>query len=234
MSDTSHRLAGQSLAAELIAEAQAPNAPTAAGLTRQIVDQLEALFEPSLPSTGLAAADGRGDWAYWRDHGRSTGLLMRHMVERWGGDAALYELVGHVHDLDYLMHPHDGPKDGTEMAPTHPVPLAVAMRKLDVHPAVILAVLEHAPYLHLPSAPSSRLSAALSAAEDLATLAALEPPCGALEALSDEARELLLQVEVRHRIRRKNRVRVEIDPARYINQPLALFIDREHTFLFGF
>jgi hypothetical protein len=234
MSDTSHRLAGQSLAEALIAEAQAPNAPAAAGLTRQIVDQLDALFVPSLPSNGFAAADGRGDWAYWRDHGQSTGLLMRHMAGRWRGDAELYELVGHVHDLDYLMHPHDSPKSRTGTAPMHPVPLALAMRKLGVHPAVILAVLEHAPYLHLPSAPSSRLSAALSAAEDLATLAALEPPCRNLEALSDEARELLSKVEVRHRIHREHRVRAETDLARYINQPLALFIDQDHSFLFDF
>lgn len=188
--------------------------------------KLDELFTPSSSSAGLAAANGRGDQLYWRDHGRATGALMRHMAWQWGGDPELYYRVGCVHDLDYLRFPHDAPQAGSETECAHPVPLARAMRDMGVDPAVTLAVLEHAAYLGLYKKPSSRLSAALSAAEDLATIAALVPPFEDRAALSNDAQALLSKVRVRQKIRRTHRVRVEVDPARYVNRPLAHVVAR--------
>jgi hypothetical protein len=95
----------------------------------------------------------------------------------------------------------------------------------NVHPVVNLAILEHAPYIGFDKQPSSRLSAALSAAEDLTTLAALEPPFAGMERLSAEARELLGHVTPRVLIHRGGTgVRVEHDLDRFVNYPLALII----------
>lgn len=222
MANASQRKAGQALARDLILQARAAGpAVNGAGLTPQVVQEITARFEPVQASHGAAAGDGRGEQDYWYDHGAATGALMRYIAQRWGGDADLYDRVGHVHDLDYLRFPHDTRKNDSEAECVHPVPLARAMLELRVHPAVILAVLEHAPYLQLNLAPTSRLSAALSAAEDLATAKALNPVFSGLDKLSEEARELYGCVEVSKPIHRKHAVRVEGNPDLYINQPLA-------------
>lgn len=190
------------------------------GLTEERALDLRRRFEAMQPAElpGHAARDGRGELAYWRDHGRITGDLMAAMTRRWGGNAALYRRVGELHDVDYLPFPHDGKGDG----PRHPVRLVRALFDAGVHPVVCLAVLEHAPYVGCDTAPSSHLSAALSAAEDLATLAALDPPSTAIGDLSPRARELLETVQPGMFIKRERRVRLERDVERYINAPLAL------------
>lgn len=226
MSTPRQREAGIQLAREMMREALAsPAIPPVAGLHRKAMKALGTKFAPSRKCVGRAAQDGRGDQAYWIDHGRCTGALMRRMARRWGGDPELYYRVGFVHDLDYLRFPHDAGKWVPQDENTHPVPLAFAMRELGVHPAVILAVLEHAPYLGLDAAPSSRLSAALSAAEDLVTMASLEPASGRVGLLSKDARGLLSTIRIGRKIHRKGKVRVETDPDRYVNSPLALVIE---------
>jgi hypothetical protein len=222
MATESHRRQGKALAIALARVAQqSRRSRPDCGLTREVMRFLEAKFASSGTSGGLAAADGRGAPDFWRDHGRCTGALMRRIARQWGGYPELYYRVGWVHDLDYLRFPHDDPRLGEETDCVHPVPLARAMHDAGVDAVVTLAVLEHAPYLGLSNHPSSRLSATLSAAEDLATLAALSPPSCSLNELSPDARALLAVARVRHRIRRTRRVRVEADPERYINRPLA-------------
>ncbi len=222
MSTPSRREAGQALARDLMQATQASGSTMpCAGLTRAVVARLEATFAVPQSNVGLAARDGRGDHDYWLDHGRSTGALMRRMAHRWGGNPELYYRVGFVHDLDYLRFPHDIHQTKAEPEGAHPVPLARAMHELGVHPAVTLAVLEHAPYIGVSDAPSSRLSAALSAAEDLATIAALVPPFDGLDRLSPDARQLLRMVKIRQWIHRENKVRVEANPERFVNEPLA-------------
>lgn len=224
-SDEIRRKVGLSLAAELVQDALvAGEVRGDSGLTSKVIDELEQLFAPSGRSAGHAARDGRGDWEYWRDHGLSTGSLMRRMALQWGGDQELYDAVGRVHDLDYLRFPHDVPSKNVTDGLAHPVPLAGAMRDMGVHPVVTLAVLEHAPYLGLCDAPSSRLAATLSAAEDLATIAALVPPFNGLDKLSAEARVLLATVKTNKQIHRKGKVRVESNVERFINKPLALVV----------
>ncbi|MEQ1830835.1 MAG: hypothetical protein ABL921_33110, partial [Pirellula sp.] len=56
----------------------------------------------------------------------------------------------------------------------------------------------------------------------LATLAALEPPCTNLDSLSEEAQALFGMVVVRKRIHHEEKVRVEGNLQRFINEPLAL------------
>lgn len=150
---------------------------------------------------------------------------MSDMAARWGGDPSLYRRVGEIHDADYLMFPHDAPG----AAESHPVPLVRALQQKGVHPAICLAVLEHAPYIGLDRRPSSRLSAALSAAEDLATLAALDPPFAHLGQLSPEGKALLAGAEPKVRIARRAPLRVEANLDRYVNAPLALVAGR-HVF----
>lgn len=200
------------------------NIAGAGGLTEELAQALEVEFASIAISAlgGKAAQDGRGSVAYWRDHGALTAELMMRAARRWGGNVDLYGRVGRLHDVDYLSFPHDG---GGTKGDRHPVPLVRAMRDRGVHPAICLAILEHAPYVGLDEAPTSRLSATLSATEDLATIVALEPPLEAPEELSMEARSLVVGVEPLEFIYRKARVRVETDIPRYVNRPLAKVVE---------
>jgi hypothetical protein len=189
------------------------------GLSEEIGQRLLAQFRAAPPPSrrGAAASNGRGDPEYWADHGELTAALMAEIAWQTGADVDLYRRVGRLHDADYLAHPHDAPGPGAR----HPVPLVLAMDDAGVHPAICLAVLEHAPYAGF-EAPSSRLSAALSAAEDLATLAALDPPGKAEEALSPSARALFATIAPARFIRCTRPVRVETDVQHFINRPLTL------------
>lgn len=218
------RMVAQSLYQELIETAQIePELTGEGGLTQLIVFELDSYFlsDPDLAVHGRAARDGRDTPAYWRDHGRITGALMRKLAQMGGGNPNLYERTGIIHDVDYLKHPHDR---GKTSAP-HPVALVRALRERGVHPVICMAIMEHAPYSGLFLNPTSKLSAALSAAEDLATLAALKPPCPHLDRLSAKARELLDTLKPEVWIFRRERVRVETGIDQYINAPLELFLE---------
>jgi hypothetical protein len=189
------------------------------GLDGSVTDKLQKMFQTTPGVVGAAARDGRGDSDYWADHGEVTGKLMALMTKRWGGNAELYERVGRIHDVDYLAYPHDAAGPGDR----HPVPLVRALDSAGVHPAVSLAVLEHAAYTGLDRAPSSRLSACLSAAEELVTLAALRPRFEDVLQLSE--------FNVGCVIQRNRRVHVEGDPERFVNTPLRL-VEQRVLFLF--
>lgn len=227
MGEASSRSIGAKLAEDLRAAAleQGP-VKGDGGLDDRLARALEAKFGklPVAPRQGIAAENGRSDTEYWRDHGRLTAELMQRLAEEYGGHAELYARVGRLHDVDYLAFPHDAGETG----PRHPVPLVQALSSADVHPAICLAVLEHAPYVGLGAQPSSRLSAALSAAEDLATLAALDPRSPAIADLSPSGQRLLGAARPRVFFRRASGVpvRVETNVESYVNSPLKLLSGR--------
>src|SRR5688500_9414399 len=95
-----------------------------------------------------SACVGRCSWTYWEDHGRITAVLMKNAAALTGGDPHLYEQVGRLHDLDYLLHPHDT-KHGAGTGARHPAPLVEALAQLDFSTFGQIAILEHAPYLGL-------------------------------------------------------------------------------------
>ncbi len=201
------------------------------GFSEDVAQRLVTLFKsaPMPDRPGAAARKGRGDEDYWSDHGELTGKLMAQIALRARAHVDLYRRVGRVHDIDYLAHPHDGKGPGER----HPVPLVTAMRDSGIHPAICCAVLEHAPHAGFDQQPSSRLSAALSAAEDLATLAAVDPVSDAVRGLSKQADELFRSALPRRRISGGS-LRVEADVDRFINRPLALALDGEFKFEFEF
>lgn len=215
------------LATELADELRqlAMNAPTVnsdGGLDENLARELGKTFlnMPLGSERAVSVTTGRGTREYWLDHGELTGALMERIAGTWGGNPSLYNRVGRLHDVDYLAFPHDVVESGAR----HPLPLARAAFEHGVHPAICLAVLEHAPYIGLDRTPSSRLSAALSAAEDLATLAALRPPSEEIDSLSPEAKRLFDTAVPQQWIHRQDRIRVELDIERYINAPLALIV----------
>lgn len=220
MNGGSRRAPAQALADDLRREAAEIGPPEGeAGFSEAVARRLLALFrsEPVAERPGAAARHGRGDEIYWSDHGETTGRLMAEIAGRAGGHVDLYRRVGRVHDIDYLAYPHDVAGPGER----HPLPLVRAMREAGIHPAVCCAVLEHAPHAGFDERPSSRLSAALSAAEDLATLASVKPASTAIGNLSIEAAELLRLAEPECPIPGGS-LRVEADVWRFINRPLAL------------
>jgi hypothetical protein len=229
LADAKPKKIASDLAAELLRAAEsAATISGDGGLSDEIVRRLLGAFPPAANNPGGAARDGRGSLAYWRDHGDVTAALMERIARAWGGDILLYRRVGLIHDADYLAYPHDAPGSGAR----HPVPLVRSMREAGVHPAICMAVLEHAPYAGFDREPSSRLSATLSVAEDLATIASLGRPFDGDAELSSRARDLLGTVGPCRKFRPGSRVRVETNVARFVNQPLAL-IEHGHTFRFA-
>lgn len=120
--------------------------------------------------------------AYWRGHGGTVSSLMgalagatasthgRHVPSNAWID--LHIITGHLHDLDYLAFPHDVPTPPAR--PGHPFPLA-AQLFLDGAPALMaLAVLEHSP--SVTHWPSTALSHALVACDNVATFASAQVP----------------------------------------------------------
>lgn len=220
MTHGSKRDSTQALADDLRRQAKAMDPPVADGGLSELVAQcLVARFSaaPMPDRPGVAATKGRGDGEYWSDHGELTGKLMAEIARRTNRHVDLYRRVGRVHDIDYLAHPHDAKGPGER----HPVPLVSAMRDAGVHPAICCAVLEHAPHAGFDRQPSSRLSAALSAAEDLATLAAIDPPSSAVSDLSGQALEFFRLAEPKYWIPPAS-LRVENNVERFINLPLKL------------
>lgn len=103
---------------------------------------------------------------YWLDHCGLVAQLMQVVAEGIGQPVNLYRAAGLLHDLDYPAAPHF--PAGPEGDEGHPVPVVRDLVDLGVPPILSLAVLEHSP--HLGFEPSSRLSAALIACDEAATL----------------------------------------------------------------
>ena len=102
---------------------------------------------------------------YWLKHGVLAGNLMANFAKRYDRNVILYQQVGILHDVDYLMYPHDSDFD----APVHPAPICNFLLDNAVPAVVCLAIIEHAGYISGGNSFSSRMSAALSACDDLAT-----------------------------------------------------------------
>lgn len=104
---------------------------------------------------------------YWLSHSGVVASIMKNLAVLLGADTALYQAAGEVHDLDYVKAPHD--LGSENLLGAHPVPLVLDLMKMGAPPVLSLAVLEHSPHLNFK--PSSRLSEALIACDDAATLA---------------------------------------------------------------
>lgn len=172
------------------------------------------------------------DVDYWLEHARVTRDLMRAFASRHGANVPLYGDVGRLHDADYLRHPHLGPYS---VPPVHPLPLALFLAAEGVHEAVCLAIMEHAGYIGQGSKFSTRMSAALSACDDLATYAAAVDPCDlrVRRDLSPAAQMLLGDISpprVRIDIDRACPTRVLSKPDLYINHSLNLAQSSQYSF----
>lgn len=196
-------------------------------LTDEIAIALVEKFRTQYHSANKAAAaeNGRGSYNYWIDHGKVTGCLMQKLARENGKDERIYKNVGIIHDLDYLMHPHDEPH---AKGCRHPVPLVMALLDSEIDPRIGLAIMEHAPYVGRHDNPSSPLSAALSACEDLATLISIRGLVDDLGRLSSAARKLRDSLSIAEQplefIERQSMLRVENDIDKFINIPLEIFL----------
>lgn len=103
---------------------------------------------------------------YWLGHGENVAESMGALAGSLGQDSRMWIVVGRIHDIDYPKYPHHDAAIDSEVA--HPVGLASQLRELGAAPAVILAVLSHAPHLRLR--PSSPLAWALVACDEHATM----------------------------------------------------------------
>lgn len=136
------------------------------------------LFEKWLPiglincrapdQCSFGACVGRCSASYWRNHDQVVATLMSKFAKVLGQDSWLYYVTGAVHDLDYVVAPHD--RTSAELLKSHPLPITQELIRMNFPPLVCLAVLEHAPHLKL--VPSSSLTHALVACGDSVTLAA--------------------------------------------------------------
>lgn len=115
----------------------------------------------------LGVCVGRCSAGYWRNHDRVVAILMSRFANVLGEDPWLYYVTGAVHDLDYVVAPHD--QTGADLTKAHPIPITLELMRMDFPPELCLAVLEHAPHLNL--SPSSPLTHALVACGDSVTLA---------------------------------------------------------------
>jgi hypothetical protein len=118
----------------------------------------------------LGACVGRCSAAYWRNHSEIVATLMSRFAKVLGEDPWLYYVTGAVHDLDYVVAPHD--RTGADLTKSHPLPITLELIRMDFPPQLCLAVLEHAPHLNL--CPSSSLTHALVACGDSVTFAAAD------------------------------------------------------------
>lgn len=103
---------------------------------------------------------------YWRVHGDDVAHNMAALARELGENERLWWIVGRIHDVDYAMYPHHEPEVSSETA--HPMALATQLVILGAPPAVVLAILTHAPHLRLY--PASPLAWALLACDEHATM----------------------------------------------------------------
>src|SRR5205809_5104943 len=81
-------------------------------------------------------------------------------------------MAGLVHDLDYLRYPHDDGKPRTgRLFEIHPMVEVKRLEDIGAPAELLLALMEHAP--HTGCKPSSPLSHALIAADNIATFRAV-------------------------------------------------------------
>ncbi len=165
----------------------------------------------------------RCNYIYWDEHGDMTKSLMEEFAKITNEPVEIYGLAGKIHDLDYLMYPHDLEIDSCiqNLSGCHPLPLVKFLMHLDVAPEISLAILEHAPHLKLKN--TTRLSIALSACEELATLLSFNNQI-VLSDISDLAKKISYKVTPKVIIDSKidGEPRVFSSVADRINKPLML------------
>jgi len=105
---------------------------------------------------------------YWRVHGEDVANNMAALARDLGEDERTWFVVGRIHDIDYPRCPHHESEVSSE--DSHPIALARELQTLGAAPAVVLAVLAHAPHLRLR--PSSPMAWALLACDEHATMTA--------------------------------------------------------------
>lgn len=177
-------------------------------------------------SCEMTNCQSRCGYQYWYEHGRITKQLMEKLAFKIGENEELYGMVGFIHDIDYLSHPHDrGNKIGS-----HPIPLVGKLIENHIHPEICLAILEHAPYLRLENKNRCTLSRSLTACEELATLLSIKDNAEYYALLSQDAKELaetlneipkyLIDTDV------DIKPRVTASPQKFINLPLGIVLGK--------
>jgi predicted hydrolase (HD superfamily) len=119
-------------------------------------------------SNGPAHCGRRCTAAYWRVHGDDVATNMAALARALGQNERLWWVTGKIHDIDYPQYPHHETKVDSAMA--HPMALAHYLSSASAAPALILAILSHAPHLRLR--PASPLAWALLACDEHATMTA--------------------------------------------------------------
>ncbi|NQZ84502.1 MAG: HD domain-containing protein [Nanoarchaeales archaeon] len=182
--------------------------------------------------SGLASVD------YWKFHGELVGKFMEKVAEDIGEDKNIYSNLGIIHDIDYLKFSHHS---GNYEEP-HPFPLANKLLELKFPTKYILAILEHAGYIGAGNKSfSSRLSAALSACDDLATLICTKQIDDKGNIITNDfnvilnkkAIKLIRGVEIpTHFLTLKSNClsRVLSDVDNYVNEPLDMVYDKNKKF----
>lgn len=159
---------------------------------------------------------------YWLDHGRVAGALMERLALRLGQNPVLFRQMGRLHDVDYVRFPHN---EANPSGDVHPVPLTQYLLDKQVPEILCVAIMEHAGYIGKGCEFSSRLSASLSACDDLATYLAAVPSTEARYTtdLSDEAQQISSEIDgprIRLDVSRACPTRVLSKPDLYINSAL--------------
>ena len=219
-------------ARHLLGVAEASPTPSAVySLPDDLIDEAERLFlgrtlsqmDETLDREREPEVVGLSATSYWLEHGRVAGDLMRAFARGLGRNERFYYQMGRIHDVDFLKYPHSVASGEGQV---HPMPLAMFLLDRGVPPLYCAAVMEHAGYIGGGTEFSSKLSAALSACDDLATYAAAIAPneWRSKGEISSDALELLSKVRpVQFRLDMCSAcpTRVLAHPDRFINRALA-------------
>lgn len=193
----------------------------------ELIDEFmpDGTFNCRKSNCSIQNCQSRCSYHYWNNHGLLTKELMELLAKKIGADAAVFGRTGFIHDIDYLRYPHDRGDNKN----AHPIPLVKKMIEKNIHPEICLAVLEHAPYLKLTNDKRSKLSYALTACEELATLLSVKNNSAYVSELSIEAKELAGSIYNNPKylidINIDLKPRVLSSPQKCINYPLSIVLN---------
>lgn len=103
---------------------------------------------------------------YWRSHSHHVAEMMCQLARVLGQDERLWYVTGLLHDIDYLKYPHH--EDTVCSRDAHPLSISYHLNDIGAPPAMVLAILAHAPHMGLK--PTSLLSLALVACDEHSTM----------------------------------------------------------------
>lgn len=161
---------------------------------------------------------------YWRNHSAIVAGMLSNLAEDRGEPldiCAVWQAAGLLHDLDHLREPHYDP--GHDEDENHPIPLVLTLQARDFPPVLTLAILEHAPHFDLGT--SSRMSAALIACDEAATLVAIGEDLSAIPGVPQAVLNAIPQ-HVEHHAegrRRENITARMLANFRRMDEPLSSF-----------